>query len=115
MQVSLHNLVLFRMKIWREIEPHHSTDKNKFLNQLHESFRFLCTHISQDLLFNLEGLKTPKEAWEKLKLLFGKKYELRGHILENKLVALQPSSFEAIQQFFFQNSSLLDYNVSSVE
>ena len=32
--------------------------------------------------------------------MFGKQYELRGHILENELIALHPRSFEIIQQFF---------------
>ena len=72
----------------REIEPHHPTEKNKFLNPLDESFGFLCTHISRDILFHLEGLKTPKEAWENIEILFGKKYEIGGHILENELIEL---------------------------
>ena len=90
----------------REIEPHHLTQKNKFLNRLDEAFGFLCTHISRDLLFHLEGLKTPKEDWEKLEFLFGKQDELRGHILENKLISLQPNNFETIQQFFTKFKSL---------
>ena len=81
----------------KETKPHHPTKKNNFFNKLDESFGFLCTHISRDLIFHLEGLKTPKEAWEKLKFLFGKQDELRGHILENELIALQPSSFETIK------------------
>ena len=59
-QVSLCKFGLFRMTMGRETEPHHPTKKNKFLNQLDEAFGFLFTHISRDLLFNLEGLKTPK-------------------------------------------------------
>ena len=62
MQVSLHKLGLYRMTMGRETEPHHPTEKNKFLNRLYEAFGFLCTHISRDLLFHLEGLNTPKEA-----------------------------------------------------
>ena len=78
-------------------EPHHPTEKNKLLNRLDEAFGFLCSHISRDLLFHLEELKTPKEAWEKLEFMFGKQDELRGNILENELIALQPNSFETIQ------------------
>ena len=100
MQVSLHNLGLFRITMGRDIEPYHPTEKNKFLNRLDEAFGFLCTHISWDLLFHLEGLKTPKESCENLEFLFGKKDELRAYILENKLIALQPSSFKTTQQFF---------------
>ena len=100
MQVSLHNKGCFRIILGREVEPHHLDEKNKFLNCLDEDFGYLCTHISRDLLFHLEGLRTPKEAWEKLEFLFGKQDELRGHILENELVALHPSNFETVQQFF---------------
>ena len=63
--------------------------------------------ISQDLLFHLEGLWNPKEAWDKLKYLFGKQDELRGHRLENELITLQSSSFESIQQFFTKYKSLV--------
>ena len=67
-----------------------------FLNRLDEAFSFMYTHISQDLLFHIEGLRTPKEAWENIEILFGKQDEIRGHILENELIALHPSSFELI-------------------
>ena len=88
MQVSLCKLGLYMMTMGRETKPHHPTKKNKFSNHLDEEFGFLCTHISTDLLFHLEGLKTPKEGWEKLKFLFEKQDELQVHILENELIAL---------------------------
>ena len=76
MQVLLCKLGLFRMNMEKETEPHHPIEKNNFLNQLDESFVFLCTHISWDLLFHLEGLENLKESWENIELLFGKKDEL---------------------------------------
>ena len=82
MQVSLRNKGLFKMTMGKEIEPHHPAEKNKLMNRLGEAFEFLCAHISRDLLFDIVGLSAPKEAWEKLELLFGKKDELRGYILE---------------------------------
>ena len=81
MQVYLCNIGLFRMSMGRETEPHHPTEKNKFLNRLDEAFGFLCTHISRHLLFHLEGLNTPKEDSDNLKSLFGKQDDIRGHIL----------------------------------
>jgi len=48
----------------------------------------MSIYISRDILFHLEGLKTSKEAWDKLESLFGKQYELKGHIMENELIAL---------------------------
>ena len=77
----------------REVEPQQYVEKNKFLNRLDQSFGFMCTHISQDLLFHIEGLATLKESWENIESLFGKQDELRGNILENELIALQPNNF----------------------
>ena len=90
----------------KETEPHHLAEKNNFLNRLDEAFGFLCTHFSRDLLFYLEYLRTPKEAWEKLEVLFGKQDEIQGHILENELIALHPISFDTMQQFFTKFKSL---------
>ena len=67
----------------------------------------MCIHISKELLFHLYGLKTPKEVWDKIESLFGKQDELRGHILENELIALQPSNFETLQLFFSKFKSLV--------
>ena len=96
MQLALRKHGYFRIILGREVESHHQVERNKFLNILDESFGYLCTHISIYLLFHLEGLRTPRESWEKFEDLFGKQDELRGHILENELVALHPNNFETI-------------------
>ena len=106
MQVSLRNNGLFRIMLGREVEPNNLVEKNKFLNRLDEAFGYLCTHITRDLFLHLEGLRTPRESWEKLEVLFGKQVEILGHILENELIALHPSSLETIQQFFTKLKSL---------
>ena len=100
LQLALHMHGYFRIILGREAEPHHTVERNKCLNRLDEAFGYLCTHISRDLLFHLECLRTPGETWEKLEVLFGNQYELWGHILENELIALHTSSFKTIQQFF---------------
>ena len=107
MQASLCNLGLYRMTMGRETRPQQHVDKKKFLNRLDETFNFMCTHISHNILFHLEGLRTPKEAWEKLESLFDKQDELQGNILENELIALQPRSFKTIQQFFTKYKALV--------
>ena len=76
--------------------PQQPLEKSKYLNKFNEAFGFMCIHISWELLFHLYGLKTPKELWEKLKSLFGKQDELRGHILENELIELHPNNFKNI-------------------
>ena len=100
MQLALQNLGYFRIILGREVDPHHPAERNKFMNHLDEAFGYLCTNIYKDLLFHLKGLRTPKEAWEKLEYFFGKQDELWGHLLENELVALHPNNFETIEQLF---------------
>ena len=58
MLVSLCKLGLFRMTMGIETKPQQYIEKKKILNQLDEAFRFMCTHISWDILFHLEGLRT---------------------------------------------------------
>ena len=100
MQLTLRKHGYHRIINGWEHEPHQSVEWNKFLNRCDEAFGYLCTYISIDLLFHLKCLRTPKESWEKLDILFNKQDELRGHILENEFVSLHPSSFETIDQFF---------------
>ena len=107
MHLALRKHGYLRIILGREVEPHHPVEKNKLLDRLDEAFSYLRTHISIDLLFHLEGLRTPKESTEKIEYLFGKQDELWGHILENELVALHPSSFETIQKFFTKFKSLV--------
>ena len=67
----------------------------------------MCTHISWDLLFHLEGLRTPKEDFYNLESLFGKQDDLWGNILENELISLHLSSFESISKVFTKYKSLV--------
>ena len=92
-----------------EEEPGSAIDKSRFLNKKDEAFGFLCLSVSQDLLFHLSGLKTPKEIWDKLKALYGKKYYLRVYQLKNELMSLYPSNFETLNEFFtkFKHTILL--------
>ena len=72
MQVALHKLGLFRMTMGIETKPQEYVENNKFLNWFDEAFRSMCTHISYDILFHIEELRTMKEAWKNIKYLFGK-------------------------------------------
>ena len=62
MQLALRKHGYFQIILGREAEPHHPIEKNNFMNRLDEALGYLCTHISIDLLFCLEGLRTPKES-----------------------------------------------------
>ena len=94
------------MTMGRVVEPQPYIEKSKHIYRLHEYFGYMCIHISRELLFHIDGLNTPKEVWDKLESLFGKQNELRGRILENELIAKQPSKFDTIQLIFTKFKSL---------
>ena len=97
-QLCARGLYWFTMDI--EEEPTSMTDKAIFLNKKDEAFKFLWLSISQDLIFHLSGLKTPKEIWDKLETLYGKQDDVRFYHLENELMSLQPSNFKTLNYFF---------------
>ena len=100
MWLLLNNKGLYRFTMGKEVKPHQALEKLKYLTKLDEDFGFISIHISGEFIFHLHGLKNLREVWLMLELLFGNKYELRGHILENELISLQPSNFVTIQQLF---------------
>ena len=77
MEIQLHARGLYRVIMDTKEEPTSVIDKARFLNKKDEAFRFLCLSVSRDLLFHLSGLKNPKEIWDKLETLCGKKDDLR--------------------------------------
>ena len=107
MQISLCNKGLHMMTMGRAVKPQQYIGKSKHLDMLNEAFGYMCIHISREMLLHLDGLKTSKEVWDKIESLFGKQDELRGHILENELIALQPSKFDTIHLFFTKFKSLV--------
>ena len=76
-----------------KIDPNAVLKKEKYWNKLDEEYGFLCLSISKDLLFHLSGLKTPKEVWEQIYKLFGKKDNLRSYQLENELISLSMGNY----------------------
>ena len=91
-----------------EVEPNSVVEKLKFFNRLDEAFGMLYLNISRDLLFHVDGISTPNEVWLNIETLFGNTDEMRGHQLENQLIALIPTHFEKIQDFFIK-LNLYDY------
>ena len=96
MQIVFHKKGLYRVVIGKEVEPQHPLEKSKYLTKLDEAFGFMCIHISMEFLFHIDGLKNPRNVWKKIESLFGNQDELRGHILENESISLQPNNFETI-------------------
>jgi hypothetical protein len=87
---------LYRLTMATEIKPASTIEKSKYINRMDDAYGALCMHISLELLFYVSSSKTPNEIWTTMEGLFGKKDEMRGHMLEVELLALDPKSFENI-------------------
>ena len=77
------------------------------MNRLDEAYECLWLSISQDLIFHINGLKTPKEVWDKLASLFDKQDDLRVYQLENELISLHQANFETLNDFFTKFKNLV--------
>jgi hypothetical protein len=58
-------------------------------------------------MFSCFSCNTPNTIWTTLESLFGKKDEMRGHMLELELNTLDTKSFDNIQDFFTKFKSLI--------
>ena len=102
MEILLREKGLYRLTMAIEVEPNAAAEKIKWHNRRDEAYGLLCLSISRDLLFHLDGLKSPNEVWEKLVEFFGKTNEMRGHQIENELISLSPynSTFPSLKPLF---------------
>ena len=107
MVIQMRYKGLYRVTMGTEVEPNSAVEKSKYFYRLDEAFGLLCLSISREILFHVDILTTPNEVWQKLKSLFGKSDDLRGHHLENELIRLSPSHFDTIQEFFTKMKFLL--------
>jgi hypothetical protein len=92
---GLHNLTM-----WRETKHTSAIEKTIWVNRKDEATRPLIQLISTNLWFHVFACKTPNAIWTTLEILFGKRDQMRGHILELELNTLDPKSFDNIQDFF---------------
>ena len=78
---------MYRVIIGSEKEPTQNVEKPKWHNHCDEALRLIYLSLSTELLFHLEGIDTPHEAWDPLENLFGKTDAICGHQLENELIS----------------------------
>ena len=94
MDIFLREKGISRVTMATETDPNVVIEKIKYNKRMDEAYGILCPSISRDLLFHLDSLTSPNEVLENIEEIFGKKYEMRGHQIENELISLNPSSFE---------------------
>ena len=85
MVVLLRSKGLYRVTTGSEKEPTQNVEKPKWHNHCDEALWLICLSLSPELLFHLEGIGTPQEAWAQLEKLFYKTDAICGHQLENEL------------------------------
>ena len=100
MEIQLHSKSLFKLTMETKVDPIHYVDKEKYWNKLDEAYGFLCLSISWYLLFHINGLKNPKQVWDKLASLFNNQDDLRICQLENEMISLHLANFETLNDFF---------------
>ena len=55
--------------------------------------------VNHDLLFHIINCKESKEAWDKLKSIYGKVDEEKGFQIEDDLLLLDPNNFDMLQDY----------------
>ena len=106
-EILLRSKGLYRVTMATELDPIAAEESIKWHNRRDEAYGLLCLGISRDLVFHLDGLTSPNEVWEKLQILFGNTYNMRGYQLENELIELSPSNIESLQVYFSKFKSLV--------
>ena len=79
MEILLRVEGIYRVTMATEVDPNAAVEKIKWHNRRDEAYGLLCLSISRDLLFHLDGLKSPNEVWENIEDIFGKIDEMSGH------------------------------------
>jgi hypothetical protein len=107
MRIHLRSKGLYKLTMDTEIEPTSAKEKSKYLNRMDEVFGTICSLISLELFFHISSCKTPNEVWTTMEGLFGKRDEMRRHILEVEMPTLDPKTFNNPQDFFTKYKDLL--------
>ena len=78
---------------------HQIMEKSAYQNKIDEVMGLIGLHVSNSLLFHLDGCDTPKKSWDKLASLFGKINEFRALQLEAEMSSLVPDEHASIEDY----------------
>ena len=65
MDILMRSKGLYRVTMETEAKSNEVAKNIKWHNRRDEAYGLLCLNISRDLLFHIDGLKSPNEVWEK--------------------------------------------------
>jgi hypothetical protein len=77
------------------------------MNQMDEVFVTICSLIFPEILFHISSYKNPNESLTTMECIFGKSYDMRGHMIEVEFLILDPKTFYNLQDFFTNYKDLL--------
>ena len=66
MEILLREKGIYSVTMETKAYPIADAKKIKWNNMRDEAYGILCMSISRDLLFHLDGLKSPNEVWENI-------------------------------------------------
>jgi len=89
-------------------EPTSGIEKTNYFNRMDEAFGLICMSMLKYLIFHFNTASNPNDVWTKLEGLFRKHDEIRMYQLENELIALSPTHFRNLQEFFTKFKSFLN-------
>jgi hypothetical protein len=99
-EFQLRRKGLYNLVMATETEPTSVIEKMRWVNRKDEAMGLLLELISTNFWFHVATCKTSNEIWATLEGLFGKKDEMRSHMLEVELNTLDSKSFDNIHDFF---------------
>ena len=66
MEMLLREKGIYKVTMETEADPNVATEKIKCHNMRDEAYGILCLSISRDLLFHIDGMRSPNEVCEKI-------------------------------------------------
>jgi len=97
MEDLLRSKGLYRITLGKETTPIDVDKKAKWDNRNDKAHGLIEMSISPNLRFHLQSIDQPKEAWDKIKFVFGKHNIIRAQQLKNQVLTLSPSDFSCIE------------------
>ena len=98
MEDLLRSKGLYRITLGKETTPSDVYKKFKRDNRNDEIRGLIRMFSSLDLRFHLQSIDQPKEAWDNIESVFGRKNILRAQQLENQVLTLSPNDFSCQHQ-----------------
>ena len=98
--------------LWQTLAENQPTfmkemEKFAYRNKLDEAMGLIGLHVSDSLLFHLDGCDTLKKSWDKSASVFSKVNEFRALQLEMELSSLIPDEHGSIEDYLAKFRSLV--------